>query len=119
MKKLILLLLVVCLFVPVSVQSATVTFAWDAPVGGPAISGYKLYWGTATRTYTTNIDVGNVLTYTWSNLDVSAGGTYYSAATAYIKDTNGKITESGYSNEVTVTYPKIPGNYKITILINP
>jgi hypothetical protein len=118
MKKFLLtFLLLLIIATSANAKAASITFTWD-PSTGITPTGYKLYWGTSSRTYSINIDVGNVTTYTWSNLDVTAGGTFYSTATAYLKDANGKLIESGYSNEVSIQFPKIPGNFKYTILIS-
>jgi hypothetical protein len=69
------------------------TLEWD-PNNEPDLAGYKLYYGLASGSYETTIDVGNQTTYTITDLDV--GEIYYIAATAY--NTSG--LESGYSNEV-------------------
>jgi chitodextrinase len=80
----------------------TATLAWDA-VTAPSLSGYRLYYGTAPRTYIQSagagVDVGNVTTFTVTGL--SSGTRYFFAATAY--DTAGN--ESGYSNEVFKDIP--------------
>ncbi|MHB8893999.1 MAG: choice-of-anchor D domain-containing protein [Candidatus Geothermincolia bacterium] len=81
--------------------AGSVVLAWDANTE-PDVSGYKLYYGTASGTYGTPINVLNVLTYTVLNL--TDGQTYYFAVTAY--DTFGN--ESGYSNEVIYTVPGVP-----------
>ncbi len=66
------------------------------------IAGYKVYYGTASRTYGTPIDVGNQTTYTVAGL---TPGTYYFAVTAY----NSSGAESGFSSEgaklITVNTP--------------
>jgi len=85
-----------------------VVLAWDANTE-PAVSGYKLYYGTATRTYGAPVGVGNVLTYTATGL--ADGQTFFFAVTAY--DTFGN--ESGYSNEVTYA---VPGLVEINIAGN-
>jgi hypothetical protein len=84
--------------------AAQTTLSWDPPVntdGTPVagITGYKLYIGTASRSYSQNIDVGNVTSYTMNNL--SDGATYYFTATDY--DNSGNV--SGYSNEVSKSFP--------------
>ena len=83
----------------------TVTLAWDQI---SSASGYKIYYGTATNKYTTNVDVGNVLTY---SIDVPAGTTYYFAATAYSSDSR----ESGYSNEVSYTVLPLIANVRLPV----
>ena len=82
--------------------------AWDANTE-PDLSGYKLYYGTASGTYGTPINVGNVTTYTVTGL--TDGQTYYFAVTAY--DSVGN--ESGYSNEVAYI---VPGMAEINLVGN-
>ncbi len=57
---LVCLLLLICIG-PGSTQglAAQVTLAWDANTD-PAVAGYKLYYGKASRTYGTPVDVGKV-----------------------------------------------------------
>ena len=75
----------------------TTTLAWDA-VTAPRLAGYRLYYGTAPRTYLQSpgngISVGNATTYTIVGL--ATGTRYYFAVTAV--DTSS--IESTYSNEV-------------------
>ena len=61
-----------------SVFAADVTLSWD-PKTDAGLSGYKLYYGTATHTYGAPINVGNTTTYTVTGLST---GTYYFAVTA-------------------------------------
>ncbi len=82
------------LSLPLAAAGATFTLQWD-PNTEPDLTGYKLYYGTASRTYSSNIDVGNVTTYQLSSLQ--DGVTYFFAVTARDQDGN----ESTYSNEVT------------------
>ena len=87
-------------------HSAQTTLAWDPPVntdGTPftSFSGYKLFVGNASRSYTQTIDVGNTTTYALNNL--SDGSTYFFAVADY--DSSGN--QSGYSNEVSKTFPFI------------
>ena len=77
-------------------HSAQVTLAWN-PNTEPTLAGYKVYYGTASGSYQTHLDVGLNATYTVTNLQ--DGGTYYFAVTAYDSSAN----ESGYSNEVSYT----------------
>ncbi len=79
-----------------SASGTQVTLGWSAP-SGPAPAGYKVYRGTASGTYTSNVDVKNVLQYTVQGL--SPGTTSYFAVTDY--DSTG--TPSAYSNEVSYT----------------
>lgn len=69
------------------------SLAWD-PVDDPAVAGYKVHYGTASRTYDTIEDVGSATSYPIT--DLAAGVTYYFAVTAY--DTS--LTDSDYSAEL-------------------
>jgi len=84
---------------PSNAHSAQVKLAWD-PNTDPSIAGYKVYYGTASRSYQSVVDVGNIPTCTISNLP--EGITYYFAVTDY----DSSRAESGYSNEVV--YSPIP-----------
>ena len=89
----------------------TVTLAWD-PNPEADLAGYKVYWGSATRTYGAPVTVPGTPaspTYTVAGL---AAGTWYFAVTAY----NTAGLESGFSNEVSATIsipPQPPTGLKI------
>ncbi|MBU1102670.1 fibronectin type III domain-containing protein [Patescibacteria group bacterium] len=100
----VLVVLFISLFYTNSAFAGSVTLAWD-PNTEPDIAGYKIYYGTSTRTgtdpgvcglcgYATFVDVGNVTLRTIDNL--TNGQTYYFSATAY----NTAGLESAFSNEV-------------------
>ncbi len=82
------------------VFAAEATLTWDPPRtnadGTPLtdLAGFKVYYGTSSRNYTSSLDVGNVTTRTVTNL--ADGPTYYFAVTAYDAMRN----ESSLSNEV-------------------
>ncbi|MCU0602890.1 MAG: fibronectin type III domain-containing protein, partial [Desulfobacterales bacterium] len=78
--------------------AADVTLAWD-PNTESDLAGYRIHHGTASGSYSVHIDVNKVTTYTLTGL--TAGQTYYFAATAY--DASGN--ESGYSNSVSYAVP--------------
>lgn len=80
----------------VTVGTKSLVLNW-ASISGAV--GYKVYVGTVSKAYGTPIDVGNVTSYTISNLEDSK--TYYTAITAY--DNSEGNTESGMSAEVTGT----------------
>jgi len=93
-------------------QTATaevaLTLAWDAPTTNtdgsslnPAtdLSQYKIYYGTASLTYTTVVNITNPGTTTISETLNFSPGTYYFAVTTV--DVSGQ--ESSYSNEVIKT----------------
>jgi hypothetical protein len=85
----------------VTIRSAVLT--WTAPTqnvdGSPLtnLTGYKVYWGTAPRTYSANASVSGAGTTSYTtNL---AAGTWYFAVSAV--DSTG--AESARSNEVSKT----------------
>ena len=73
---------------------AQVTLVWDASAE-PTVAGYKVYYGTASRNYTSVADAAKNSTATISGL--TQGQKYYFAVTAYASSG----LESSYSNEVT------------------
>ena len=73
--------------------AANVSLMWD-PSTSPDISGYRLYIGSASRTYESSITLGNQTSYIVADLGV---GTWYFAVTAFDTDDN----ESDFSNEVS------------------
>ena len=102
-----LLCFIICILSKSVSFAANVTFSWTPPHtnsdGTPLtdLAGYKVYSGVSSRNYTQNTDVGNVTSYTVTNL--SGGTTYYFAVTAY--DTSGN--QSSFSNELTATITAI------------
>ncbi|MEW6001251.1 MAG: Ser-Thr-rich GPI-anchored membrane family protein [Nitrospirota bacterium] len=109
------ILLIISIFLnPSSLFAGVATLSWDPPAtntdGSPLtdLEGYKVYYGTSSGNYSQRIDVGNVTTYTVSNLN---DGTYYFAVTVH--DTSGN--ESDYSNEVSKT---INSTQRYTLTIN-
>ncbi|MBP1746321.1 MAG: Flagellar hook-length control protein FliK [Deltaproteobacteria bacterium] len=75
-------------------RCAQVTLAWDKN-SESNIAGYRIYYGTGSRSYNWFIDVGNATTYTITGL--ADGSTYYFAATAYDKSKK----ESKHSSEIS------------------
>jgi hypothetical protein len=78
-----------------TVMAGDVTLQWDSNPEADVV-GYKVYYGTSSRTYSSPIPLGLQTTYTVSGL---AAGTYYFAVTAF----NSGGLESAFSNEVTTT----------------
>lgn len=79
---------------PGSLFAGSVVATWNAN-SEPDLAGYKLFYGTASRTYTDSIDVGNVTEQEVS--DLTDGVKYFFAVAAY--DSSGN--QSGYSQEVS------------------
>ena len=75
------------------------TLAWD-PNTENDLAGYNVYYGTASRVYDSVIEVGNITSYTVTDLEPETQ--YYFAITAY--DTSGN--ESDFSVEVSA----VPNN---------
>lgn len=78
-------------------SAANLLVSWNASAT-PGVIGYRVHYGTASGTYTTQLDVGNVLTTTLTTLTV--GQTYFLAAVAY-----DAALSSVYSNEISYTVP--------------
>jgi hypothetical protein len=91
------------------VFAAGVTLSWTQS-SSPDVTGYNIYYGTASGVYTSKIMVGNVTTATISNLN--CGTTYYFSATTL--DSNGD--ESGFSNETLFI---VPGMLALSTGVNP
>jgi uncharacterized protein YxeA len=109
MKKVLIGIIMVLVFA-VTALAADVTLQWD-PNSEPDLAGYKIYYGTASRTYGGPIDVGNVTQHTVRDLE--PGIKYFFAATAYNEDGY----ESDYSNEVMWGVPTAPGNFRVTVTV--
>ena len=84
----------------VGTRAASISLAWN-PSSDTNVTGYNIYYGTASGVYTNEAAVGNVAVTTISNL--TYGVSYYFAVTAV--DSEGD--ESGFSNEATFTIPGI------------
>jgi hypothetical protein len=77
-----------------------VTIGWTAS-SDPTVTGYYLYYGTATGVYTNKVNVGTNTTFSVAGM--VSGATYFFATTSY----NGAGTESVYSSEVSYIVPGI------------
>ena len=90
-------------------ETVSATLVWP-PNQEDSLDGYKIYYGSASRSYSNSIDIGNPIPIdgkiqgTVTGLTV--GTTYYFAVTAY----DALKRESDYSAEVvwTATLPKPP-----------
>jgi hypothetical protein len=90
------------------------TLAWDASPDAAHLAGYRLWVGTASRSYAYAVDAGTNLTV---SLQLTAPGTFYFAATA--TGTNG--LESDWSNECTFLHPVDPPLLKceLAVVVTP
>jgi hypothetical protein len=86
-------LLIICS--SVQAMAADVTLAWD-PSASPNITGYKVYVGSSSRTYSAPTPIPNQTSYIVTGLPA---GTWYFSVTA----TDASGNESGFSNEVVKT----------------
>jgi len=94
----ILFFFALCTMAATPAFAATVNLAWNAS-SGSNVTGYKMYYGTSSRNYSYNVNVGNHTSCSLSGL--KEGRKYYFAATAY----NNSNAESTYSSEVSYTVP--------------
>ena len=102
--KLISLVCFITTFLFVSMAGGVQLFWTYSP--DVTVTGYKIYWGTNTRSYYKMVDVGNVTNTIIDNTNFTVNVPYYFAATAY--DTN---SESDFSNEAIWTnVPTVPLN---------
>jgi len=74
-------------------ETGTINLAWD-PNTEPDAAGYKVHYGTSSRTYGPGIDVGKVTTFPLTGLIKERR--YFIAVKAY----NTSRHESDFSNEV-------------------
>jgi len=87
-------------------SAAQMKLRWD-PETDPTVIGYKVYYGTASRTYGIPINVGNVTTHTLNGL--AQGVTYYIAVTAYNTanyESDYSLDHFDYPFEVVYPYPQ-------------
>jgi len=85
-----------------ALATGSVTLAWN-PSTDPALAGYNIYYGGASRAYTNKIAVGKATEATISGLN--PGLTYYFAATTY----SASGAESALSSELA---------YQLPVLVN-
>ena len=97
-RLIIILVFAALLMSGMTARAADITLAWDANTE-PDLSGYKVYSGTASRSYSGSVDVGNWTRCVMGGLE--PGRTYYFAAKAY----NAAGAESDYSTEVVYSVP--------------
>jgi hypothetical protein len=77
-----------------NIQAADVTLSWDRNAE-PTVVGYRVYYGTSSRSYSDVVNAGTSTTYVVTGLD--SDRKYFFTVTAYDSEGN----ESGFSNEVS------------------
>ncbi len=96
-----LLLLFILLIVAVPAADAgQVTVAWDQNPETD-VTGYKIYYGTSSGSYSASVDVAGRTTTSVVISGLQDGVTYFFAAVAH----DGTETESGFSNEISYAVP--------------
>ena len=102
--------LVSLLLLALSAAAESVTLAWS-PSPDSTVTGYFVYYGTASGSYTTKV---NVLSGSQATINgLTPGVTYYFAATAY----NAAGLESDPSNEIYYR-PPIPPQDSVIVVSN-
>lgn len=90
----------------------SVTLLWDSNSSSDEVAGYRVYYGTASGSYSDSVAAGNVTSRTLTGL--TAGTAYFFAVTAY--DAGG--LESGFSAEVRYV-PVVPSGPRIQTRMTP
>ena len=119
MKKISIALLLVA--IACLIHAADVQLAWSEDIGNA--TGFTIFWGTISGTYSDSEDAGFVLdgtNYTGTVSNLTIGTTYYFTVQAY--DSTGDLSE--YSSEVAYTVDsstnivQIPTSYRIRAKIH-
>ncbi|MEW5979036.1 MAG: fibronectin type III domain-containing protein [Acidobacteriota bacterium] len=77
--------------------AGSLKISWD-PVTDSRVVGYRLKFGTASRTYSQSVNTGNVSTYTLQNL--TEGTTYYAVVVALDANSNESVPSAEVSAQV-------------------
>jgi hypothetical protein len=94
-SKRLFIFLSLVFFCSQSALAYDVALRWD-PSTNTTVTGYKVHYGSASRSYQTSISIGSQTSYTVTGL---GSGTFYFAVSAY----NSAGAQSAFSNEVTKT----------------
>jgi hypothetical protein len=97
--KTIARLLIALILPAITANASNVSLSWNPSADSNIVSGYAIYVGTNSGSYSTRVDAGKKTALTVSNL--TGGVTYFFVATAYVPDG----TESLPSNEISKTPP--------------
>jgi len=95
-----------------SSTSGRAHFSWDA-VSSPAVSGYKVHWGTQSGVYDHSLDAGNVTELIIA--EFAQGVQYFAAITAY----SNTGVDSDYSAEISFTVPPTSGTSSQSVTFTP
>jgi hypothetical protein len=91
--------------------AGSVNLAWDRSPS-PEVTGYRIYYGAVSQSYSNSIMVGNVTNTTVPNL--TTGNTYYFTAIAF----NASGLESIFSNEILYIVPGGTAQMQIQVAPN-
>jgi fibronectin type 3 domain-containing protein len=87
---------------PTPAPAGTAALTWAAPTGTVTVTGYRVYYGVASRSYSQALGSGAyVKTPSATVSGLLSGRTYYFAVTAV----NAAGVESAYSNEASKLIP--------------
>ena len=104
----VLFIAFICILISTgSAFSATANLAWNS-VQHDDLTGYRVYYGTQSNSYTASINVGKQTSYPVEGL--TSGVTYYFAVTSCTPN-----DESDYSDEISGAFED-PGSVHVTIL---
>lgn len=87
----------------------SLTLAWDPVTAGPAVDGYAVYYGPASKYYTNRVDAGSVTKATLPNVPRSLS--YY-----VVRSYTANGLESEPSNEIALPVP-VTNVYTVSVLI--
>lgn len=100
LAKIILMFALICS--PRLSHAANLTLAWDPPSEG-VVAGYIISYGTVSRAYSLQANVGNTTSYTLNGLSV--GTTYYFVVSAY--DATGRTSAPSAEISVRIAPPVV------------
>ena len=97
-----ILIVIFAIFYPRLSEAASLTVAWDPPSDGVTV-GYVLSYGTASRSYSQNVNVRGTTSCTLNGL--LDGTTYYFVVRAY--DASGNMSDPSVEISAAVA-PSVP-----------
>lgn len=116
MKKFLALVFVLAMASSAFAAGGKAVLSWDANHEAD-LAGYKVYYGTASRSYGPAIDVGKTATPLAPSYSISLpnDGTYFFAVTAYDTQGNESALSAEVSKTIDGTPPAPPSNFRVLI----